>query len=172
MEKQLKSTSKFKGRVFEVTVDEIIDGFGVQTTREVIHHSGGVCVYAEVGGEVLLVKQFRYPFNREFLELPAGKKGWDEEPESAALRELQEETGYQAEKLISMGTFIPTCAYDSEVIYLYRAVGLTFVGQQLDDGEDLQVERYTPVQLKKLVRNHEISDGKTMCLLMKVWMDE
>jgi ADP-ribose pyrophosphatase len=172
MERKLSSLTKFVGKVFSVTVDEIIDCEGNQTIREVIHHSGGVCVYAEVDDQVLLVKQFRYPFGKELLELPAGKLNVGEDPYQAAMRELVEETGYMAQRLVDMGTFLPTCAYDTEIIYLYRAEGLSFVGQQLDEGEHLTVLRKSVGELKTLINSNALVDGKTLCLLMKVWMKE
>jgi len=167
-EKTLKKNSVFKGRVFEVFVADIILPDGNRSIREVVAHNGGVCIYAEIDGEILMVRQYRYALQQEVLELPAGKLELEEDPQEAAGRELLEETGYQAGKLISLGCFFPSCGYTSEIIHLFKAEELTFKGQQLDPTEFLQVERIKIADLRWMIDNNEIVDSKTLVALLKV----
>ncbi|MFV0254864.1 MAG: NUDIX domain-containing protein [Erysipelotrichaceae bacterium] len=170
-EKKIDSKQIFKGKILDVYLDHAeLDNKIV--TREVIRHPGGVCIYGEIDDKVLLVKQFRYPFNQELLELPAGKLEKAEDPYQAALREFQEETGYQAQRLISLGEFYPTCAYDDEVIHLYQAKDLKYVGANLDEGEYLKVLSIDKQKLKEKILSNQLPDGKTQVLCLKVWANE
>ena len=99
---------------------------GKQTFREVIDHPGGVSILAmDEEGKIFFVRQFRYPFGRMLLELPAGKLEPGEDPADSGRRELREETGCSAGRFVPMGKLIPTCAYDTEVIHLFFASELT-----------------------------------------------
>lgn len=166
-EKFLNKTAVFKGKVFTVYRAEVELPDKKTAERELIDHNGGVCIYAQIDDEVLMVRQYRIAIESEMLELPAGKLEKDEEPLLAAGRELREETGYQAAKLNYLGYFIPTCGYSNEKIYLYRAEELTFVGQHLDPSEFLKVVRVKLPELKGMLEKGEITDGKTLVLLAK-----
>src|SRR6185503_11289139 len=95
----------YAGRIIDLVVDRLRRQDGVETIREVVRHPGGVVVIAEVGGEILFVRQRRYPMDADLLELPAGKLDAGENPDSAAGRELEEETGYRAASLRKVGAF-------------------------------------------------------------------
>lgn len=161
----------YQGKIFSVHEDQVLLENGTKTTREVVEHSGGVCVYAQIANQVLMVTQYRYPFDKEVLELPAGKLEVDEDPKTAAIRELQEETGYLASDLIEQGIFMPSCAYLSEKIYLFEARNLKFVGQRLDDNEFLACQLLDIAELKNKIKQHKIEDGKTIALCLKVWLN-
>lgn len=168
-EKTLSTKEIFKGKVFTVHVDDIELPDGSKSFREVVEHSGGVCVAAITDeDELFFVRQFRYPYGRELLELPAGKLEKGEDPLTAGERELQEECGVTAEEIIPMGTVYPTVAYCSEVIHLYAAKNLKKTSQNLDEGEFLSVEKIKIKEAAEMVMNGEISDSKTVALVLKV----
>jgi ADP-ribose pyrophosphatase len=168
-EKTLSTKEIFKGKVFTVHVDDIELSDGSKSFREVVEHSGGVCVAAITDeDEMFFVRQFRYPYGRVLLELPAGKLEKGEDPLEAGKRELREECGVTAETVIPMGTVYPTVAYCSEIIYLYAAKGLRSTSQDLDEGEFLSVEKIKIADAVDMVMKGEISDSKTVALILKV----
>ena len=103
-EKTLTSETKFEGRIIKVLRDTVELENGKTSAREVVCHNGGVCVAALTEqNEVLLVRQFRYPYKEVLLELPAGKLEKGEDPFEAVKREQMEETGTTGENYISLG---------------------------------------------------------------------
>ena len=92
-EKKISGEILFKGRVITLHNDKVLCPNGAITTREYVSHHGGVCLLMEIDDKIALVKQFRYAYHEEILELPAGKLEKDENPYQAGLRELEEETG-------------------------------------------------------------------------------
>ncbi len=168
-EKNLNTDVIYEGRIITVHVDDVELPDGTKAKREVVEHSGGVCVAALTDNdELLFVRQFRYPYKRELLELPAGKLEKGENPLEAGIRELEEECGVIAEKVFSLGTVYPTVAYCSEIIYLYGATGLRKTEQHLDMGEFLSVERKPLDEAVRMVMNGEIPDSKTVALVLKM----
>ncbi|MGB4985235.1 MAG: NUDIX hydrolase [Erysipelotrichaceae bacterium] len=165
MIKRIARKEVYDGKIIKVFVDDILDERLRPTVRELVVHVGGVCVLACVDDEIYFVKQHRYPFDDYLLELPAGKKEVGEEPLVTAIRELEEEIGYHPHKMEFYGEFIPTCAYDSEVIHLYVASDLEFVGQNLDEGEYIEVIKIHKDKVKAMLKNNEFTDGKTAYLL-------
>lgn len=169
VEKKLSSELKFEGRIVKLVHDIIELPDGRQSMREVVKHPGGVCIACENElGELIIVQQFRYPFMEEILEFPAGKLEPGEDPLEAALRELSEEVGYQAEEIIPLGRFYPSVGYLTEIIYLYYVPKAHYVGQHLDDQEFLNVLSYPLDKLNTLIQNDIINDGKTIALVHKV----
>ncbi|MDD3193948.1 MAG: NUDIX hydrolase [Oscillospiraceae bacterium] len=167
-EKTIDSTRIFEGRVVRLRRDTVELENGKQTFREVIDHPGGVSILAMDGqGKIFFVRQFRYPFGQMLLELPAGKLEPGEDPADSGRRELREETGCTAGRFEPMGKLIPTCAYDTEVIYLFFAAELCQGEQDLDENEFLSVERYTLEEALDMVLDGEIIDAKTQIALLK-----
>lgn len=168
-EKTLNEKNIFDGKIIRVHVDDVELSDGSKSFREVVEHSGGVCVAALTDNdELFFVKQFRYPFKRVLTELPAGKLEKGEDPLAAGIRELEEECGVVADKVISMGTIYPTVAYCSEIIYLFLAVGLHATHSHLDEGEFLSAEKIPLEKAEEMVMAGEISDAKTVALVLKV----
>ena len=100
--KETKISSKiiFQGRLLDVRKDEVELPNGKTSTREWINHPGAVCIIPVLSnGDIALIRQYRYPVKKEMIELPAGKLDLNERPEVCAKRELEEETGYYAEKI-------------------------------------------------------------------------
>lgn len=168
-EKTLSEKPIFDGKIIRVHLDEIELPNGEKSMREVVEHSGGVCVapYTE-DGDLIFVKQFRYPYKTTLLELPAGKLEKGEDPLEAGMRELEEECGVIAETVIPLGTIYPTVAYCSEIIYMYCATRLTKTAQHLDDGEFLSLEKISLDEAEKMVMSGEIADAKTVAGVLKI----
>jgi ADP-ribose pyrophosphatase len=145
---------------------ELPDGNGA--IREVVEHSGGSCVLCEKDGKILLVKQFRYPYKEELLELPAGKLNPGETPEQTAIRELEEEGGIKAEKVEKLFDIYPTPAYTNEIIRIYKAVEIRETAIKLDDDEFLESVWMDKNTLKEMVKNGKIKDAKTLIALLSV----
>lgn len=168
-EKQLSSETIFTGRVFTVTVDKVEQETGRISTREVVHHNGGLCVCAvDDEDNVYFVRQFRYAFGQELLELPAGKREGTEDPMEGAIRELQEEVGCQAAHVEDLGKIYPSTGYLTEVLHCYYATGLTFTKQHLDEGEFLDVVKMPFSEALEKVISGEIRDGKSQIMILKV----
>ncbi|HCC00577.1 MAG TPA: ADP-ribose pyrophosphatase [Ruminococcaceae bacterium] len=170
-EKTLASKRIYDGRILQLNKDQVLLPNGEQADREVIHHHGGVCILAQdTDGSVLFVRQFRYPYHRLLLELPAGKLEPGENPLICGKRELQEETGATAEQFTSLGEFYPSCGYTDEVIYLYFAEGLRFGKQHLDADEFLDVLRIPLEKAVSMILAGEVPDGKTQSAVLQVYL--
>lgn len=168
MEKRLSGETVFDGKIMHVRRDTVLLSDGTEAFREVVDHSGGVCVLAlDDDDRVLLVRQFRYPHERVLREIPAGKLERGEDPFAAAQRELKEETGAVAGKWESLGEIYPTPAYCGEIIRMYLARELTFGASALDEGEFLEVERVDFDSIVKDVLAGEIRDAKTVAAVLK-----
>lgn len=169
-EKQLKEEYIYKGRIINLRRDEVRLPDGGTALREVVEHPGGVCVAALTDSdELLFVRQFRYPYREDTLEIPAGKRDkGGEDPLLCGKRELREETGATAEKYISLGELYPTPGYCGEIIYMYAATGLTFGECDPDDDEFLAVEKIPLEKAVEMVLSGEIKDAKTQTAVLKV----
>ena len=169
-EKTIDSTEKYKGKVFNITLDNVELSNGYKTVREVVHHNGGVVIAAENGGKILMVKQYRYPAKEFLYELPAGKLDKQGETvEEAAKRELEEETGYVAKNWESLGYIWTSPGFCNEKLYLFKASDLTFKGQNLDEGEILDYLEVEKQEVFGMIKTGKINDSKTICALMRAY---
>lgn len=167
-EKTLKSEEIYDGRIIQIKKDTVLLENGTQAVREVIMHPGGVgIVPLTKNGDILLVRQFRYPHGKALLEIPAGKLNYGEDPFECGKRELLEETGAQADNYTFLGELYPTPAYLDEIIYMYLATNLHFSEQNLDDDEFLEVVRMPLDEAVQMVLSGEIKDAKTQAALLK-----
>ncbi len=170
-EKTISSEQIFDGRVVKLFVDKAELENGEVVTREVIKHPGGVCVVPlDENGNVLFVKQYRYPHHQVMLEIPAGKLEWGESHHDCGLRELKEETGCTCDKYTYLGSLIPTPAYCGEVIHMYLAEGLHYGEQSLDEDEFLDIEKIPLEKAAEMIMNNEIADAKTQLAILKTTM--
>ena len=169
-EKTLSSEQIFDGIVVKLFRDEIELENGMKGVREFIKHPGGVCVAALDDEENLyMVEQFRYPFGKALTEVPAGKLEYGENPEECGKRELKEEVGATAESFEYLGCLYPTVAYDTEIIHMFLARGLSFGQQHLDEGEFLGVKKLPLKQAFEMVMENKIPDAKTQMIIMKAY---
>lgn len=166
-EKTLKKDYKYKGKILNLRLDDVELPNGKMAKREIVEHHGGVGIVPIMGNDVFLIKQFRYAFMKELIEIPAGKREKDENPLETAKRELLEEIGATAQEYIFLGEIYPTVGYCEEIIYVYLAKGLSFSKQSLDDDEFLNVFRCSYEDALSMVKNNEIKDSKTIIGLLK-----
>ena len=159
----------YDGKVLHVVRDEIKLPNGETAHREFCLHIGAVCVIPITDdGMVVMERQYRYAHGRVFFEIPAGKlDAPDEDPLSAARRELLEETGAVAEKMTYLGRLDTTPALLNEKIHMYLAEGLTFGERELDDDEFINVELVPLSDLVEMVMRGEICDSKTQIAVLK-----
>ncbi len=168
-ETKISSTPIYNGKILNVRKDTIRLPDGTTALREVVEHNGGACVIALTPqDQLLMVRQFRYGAGKALWELPAGKLEAGEDPALCAARELEEETGYRAEKILPFGILHPTPAYCQEVIYIYKAENLTQTNQHLDEGEFLEIAAIPFEQAVDMVRQGEITDAKTVIAILKL----
>ncbi|HOO06680.1 MAG TPA: NUDIX hydrolase [Ruminococcus sp.] len=167
-EKMISTDTVYEGRIFTITHDMVTLEDGSQADRDVLHHSGGVCVVPVTeDGQVYLVKQFRYPHSAVTTEIPAGKLEKGEDIAECGRRELLEEIGCTCEEYTYLGAVLPTPAYDTEVIHIYMAQGLKKAQQHLDEGEFLDVEKVPLTEAVEMVMDGRITDAKTQIGLLK-----
>ena len=170
IEKKISRKDIFRGRVFNIHVDTVRLPNNAIATREVVEHHGGVGILAlDENDNILMVRQFRYGAGDVFLEIPAGKLERGEDPAGCGIRELREETGMNASEYTFLAKMYPTPAYCSECIHIYLARGLTPAagGQNLDEGEFLQVERVPLAEALRMCTSGEITDAKTLVAIFK-----
>ena len=172
IEKTLNRKDIFSGRIINVHVDDVELENGKPGYREVVDHPGGVCVACRTrDGELLFVRQFRYPYHEQCLELPAGKLEKGEDPFEAVKRELMEETGCTGKNWKFCGNLYPSPGYCGEIIRLWCCEVDSETGtQQLDEDEFVECERIPLKKAVDMVMNNEIPDAKTQVLVLKAAM--
>lgn len=166
-EKTLTSREVYRGRILRVREDTVRLPNGKTAEREVAEHPGGVGILALDGGDVLLVRQYRYAFSRVLTEIPAGKREPGEESFVTAQRELREEIGATAGKWTELGALIASPGCYGEVLYLYMAQELTFGDTHPDEDEFLDVVRMPFDRAVELCMTGELTDAKTVIALLK-----
>lgn len=167
--KLIKSDILFRGKVFDLKVDEIeYESTGNIGRREVAVHPGGAVVVAITDeNKIVMVRQFRYPFQEWVLELPAGKLDEGEDPQNCASRELTEETGYRAENITKLGHIYTTPGFCNEILHIYLAEKLTPGAHAREEGEEgMEVFEFTIAEIKEKIRNGEIVDAKSISGIM------
>lgn len=168
-ETPLKAEYVYKGKVINLRVDDAVLPNGNIAKREIVEHNGGVCVAALTDSdEILLVRQFRYPYGEIIYEIPAGKREAQEDPLVCGKRELREETGATARKFVPLGELYPTPGYCGEIIWMFAAFDLTFKDQVPDEDEFLEAERIPFKKAIEMVLNGEIKDAKTQTAILKL----
>jgi ADP-ribose pyrophosphatase len=167
-ETTLKTEYLYKGKIIDLKIEDVILPDGKKAKREIISHPGGSSVICEKDGKILLVKQFRAPYKEVVLEIPAGKLNPGENPEETAIRELEEEGGIKAKSVTLLFKFYPSPGYTDEIIYVYKAEDFIETKQNLDEDEFLSSAWYTKEELKNMIENGEIKDGKTLIALLSV----
>lgn len=158
----------YEGRVFTIERDEVRHRSGYESVREVVRHDGGaVVVPLYDNGDVLLIRQYRYPVDEEIIELPAGKLDAGEDPRACAVRELREETGCSADAVEKLTAMMTTPGFCSEILHIYLATGLRNGAQQLEEGEEsIALMRMPLPEALRMCADGRIHDGKTVTGLM------
>lgn len=171
-EKKLSRTEIYEGQIVHLVKDKVLLPNGNTAGREVVLHNGAVCVVPITDkNEIIMERQFRYPFNQVIWEIPAGKLDKNElSPLEGAIRELREETGYTAANYKFLGMYYPSPAILSEKIYMYLAYDLTEGERDLDEDEFLDVVKLPIDKVVDMILNGEIPDGKTQTAVLKTYM--
>lgn len=170
VEKTLKSKKVFNGNLLHVFLDEVRLPDGKTSTREWIKHPGACAVVPVFeSGDIMMLRQFRYPMGQIFWEIPAGKIDAGESQDKTAQRELREEAGVSAENFTYIGHFYPGIGYSDEVIHIFTAWNLKSVSHNVDDDEFVIRQRIPFKEAVEMVHTGEINDGKTVICLLRVW---
>ena len=165
--KRLKRELRAQGTVIGLYKDTV-EINGTTAEWDYIHHDGAACVVAvNNNGKLLMVRQYRNALDRFTLELPAGKLDSPDEPTiECATRELEEETGYKAGNMEYLLTVNTTVAFCNEKVDVYLATDLEKTAQHLDPEEEINVEEWDIEDLKKLIYDGKMTDGKTIAGIM------
>lgn len=166
----LSSRELYAGRLLQLREDRVEMPDGSTAERVVVEHPGAVVIVPLDGhGNVLLVRQPRYAANRkELLELPAGTREPNEEPETTARRELREETGFDTRDLIPLGGFYSAPGFLSEYLHLFAARDLFASKAEPDEDEFLSMQPTSLYNVSNLIRSGEIEDAKSIAGLLRV----
>ncbi|MBN2909781.1 NUDIX hydrolase [Polycladomyces sp. WAk] len=162
-EKTVKSQTIYEGNIIRVQLDQVILPDGGTSQREIVKHPGAVAVVAITDEKKLvLVRQFRKPLEKTILEIPAGKLEPGEDPRACAFRELEEETGYQAEEMTPLVSFYTSPGFADEIMHLYVANGLRKGEAQPDQDEFVELVELTLPEAWQRIADGEICDAKTV----------
>ena len=167
-----RSRRAYSGRVISVDVDTVVFPNGTTGELEMVRHPGASAVVPFLDDpraadpRILLIRQYRYAAEGYLYEIPAGRLDPGEPPAECALRELREETGYSAGNVEILTTFYTTPGFTDEKIHLFLALGLTTGENALDEDEFLDTVTMPMSEALRMVRDGEITDGKTICTLL------
>jgi len=162
MEKWIKQEEIHKGKIFSLWGGEVELDNGEIAVREYIRHSGGVGIVPVVDGNIILIRQFRISIERELIELPAGRLEPNENPMECAARELKEEIGYRAGKLIRLSSYFASVGNSNERMYLYLALNLEKTERRLEDDERIREVVMSLETVKEKLAKQEFEDSKTI----------
>ena len=166
MENEVKSTTIYNGRVFDLRQDQVRLPNGRVTHLDIVEHPGAVVmVPVDAQGNLWFVRQYRHAAGKWLLELPAGTLEEGEDIESCAHRELREEIGMAAGKVQKIGEFYIAPGYSTEFLHIYLASDLSPAPLPGDDDEFIQVESLTIDQAYALAGQGSIPDAKTLAAL-------
>jgi 8-oxo-dGTP pyrophosphatase MutT (NUDIX family) len=159
----LKSETLFRGRVFDVRRDRVIEPSGVNVVRETIRHPGAVVVLPVLAdGRIVLIRQYRHAVGQYLWELVAGRKERGEDFTVGALRELEEETGYRARRIRKLVTIFPSPGLLRERTEIFVAEGLTKGAPRPEDDEKITSRIFTLREAERWIRTGRITDAKSV----------
>ncbi len=167
MEKTVESRIIYRGKIINLRLDNVVLENGNSATREIVEHPGAVGIIAiKDNGDIVLVRQYRKAVEQVLLELPAGKLEKGEDPKVCAARELAEETGYRAKKMVYLSRYYTSPGFSNEVMHMYIATGLKDGERNPDEDElvdtvEISLERAVDMAIKG-----EIMDAKTITGIM------
>jgi ADP-ribose diphosphatase len=167
--KVISQTIAYKGKKIEVREDRIVHDNGKGHVVELVVHPGAVCIVARPSpSEVLLIRQYRHATGKELVEIPAGTLNRGEDPRDCALRELEEETGYRAGKMIERARFYTTPGFTTEFMHLYEASELVKTQTNFDEDEAIELDIVPSVQALQMIDDGRIEDAKSILGLLRI----
>jgi len=164
-ERKIKSETVYEGKILNLRRDEVLCPNGETSIREIISHHGGVAILIKINDKFIIERQFRYAFDKEIYELPAGKIEAGEDPLEGAKRECLEETGYRPLNMIHLGDMYPTCGYSSEIDHIYYCDQFVKEERHLDSDEVIDLLFLSLEEIEELIKNGQIFDAKILCAL-------
>jgi len=168
----VSSKLSYKGKVFSVFTDKVIEPTGVENTRDVIRHNGSVVILAvdesrnPKDPDVVLERQYRHAAGQFLMELPAGRVEPGETPLAAAKREMIEETGYRAKRWTLLAKYFASPGFLGEWMQIYLARDIHEGTAKPEPDEQIEVFRLPLSEAMALVGANKIHDGKTLIGLM------
>jgi len=163
MEETIRTLGILKARHFSARLDSVRLRTGKVTERIKIDHPEAAAILAFADRDhLLMVRQWRYAIGGETLEIPAGKMDPGESAEVCAGRELTEETGQRASRLIEIFSYYPAIGYANEMIRIFMASGLERTSDRQDQDEISGVEMVKVDQVHDMIVSGRIRDGKTV----------
>ncbi|SHH08476.1 NUDIX hydrolase [Tepidibacter thalassicus] len=162
-EKTMSSEKIYNGKIINLRVDTVELPEHKYQKREIVEHPGAVAILAvNENKEIIFVKQFRKAVEEILIEIPAGKLEKGEDPKECAIRELKEETGYEAENIEFLSLFYTSAGFSNEKMYLYLATGLKKGECCPDEDEYIEICEVKISKALDMIKKGEIKDAKTM----------
>ena len=160
----LSQETVYEGHLFRVIKEKVRIHNGQERDREIVVHPGAVAlVVVDNDGKLILVRQYRRAAGRVLLEIPAGTREQGEDPETCAVRETQEETGYRPRKVERLGGFFSAPGFCTEFLHCYLLTGLEESRGMADEDENIEIERLTLEESIAAIYSGEICDAKSIC---------
>lgn len=173
MEKSIHVETIYQGKVISLQLHEVLLASNRLSKREIVKHRGAVTIIPHLGETILFVRQYRSAVEKSLLELPAGTREVGEALEETAHRELLEETGYAAGKLIRYPSFYSSPGYSSEEIHLFLAQDLQKIQEPTGDvDEELEVVPLKQETVYEMLLEGAFHDGKTLAGLSLFLLQE
>ncbi|MDQ0157243.1 NUDIX hydrolase [Robertmurraya andreesenii] len=174
-EKTISSEPIFSGKIITLQVDEVELPNGRTSKREIVKHPGAVAILPLTNdNNIVMVEQFRKPLERTIVEIPAGKLEKGEEPRETAIRELEEETGYECDSLEWLISFYTSPGFADEIVHLYIAKGLKKKkdAATLDEDEFVNLLEISLDEAIQLIKEQKIYDAKTVYAVTYLQLQE
>jgi ADP-ribose pyrophosphatase len=167
-EKTLSRKTVYEGRIINVDVLEVELENGRKSVREIVMHGVAVAIVAQLpDGRFVFIRQFRKPMERICFEVVAGNCDPGEDEVVSAMRELQEETGYEAQSMELLGPIFPSVGYCTERIDIYFAKTADEKGAtSFDDDERIETVIISESEMDRMIRENKIADAKTLAAWM------
>jgi ADP-ribose pyrophosphatase len=171
-EQLLSSEVVYRGPLFRVLHDKLIEPGGKKSERDVIRHNGSVVILAIDKSKskkdpwIVMERQYRHAAKQYLWELPAGKLDAGEDPIAGAQRELEEETGYRAKKWKPLVEYYGSPGFLGESMKVFQAEGLMAGDAHPEDDEEIEFRLVKLSEIVKMIEKGAIKDGKTLCSVL------
>ncbi len=172
-EKLINLETIYEGKIFDVQQRLIELPDGRQTVYDIVKNPNACAVVPmDDDGNVIMVRQFRQSAGKVLLEIPAGKIDEGEDPDTCAVRELQEETGYIAGNIEKLADMRVSPGFSTEIIYIYKAENLEIGETNFDEDEFIETVKLPLSEVYRMITKGEIEDGKTICGILAVYCEK